>query len=129
MTEHPAVQHEDSDINVRAVVVFAIGLVVVAVAIHLVVWLLFVYFAGRGADAPRLYPLAETAGQQLPPEPRLQTNPREDLRELRVREDQELNGYRWVDKNAGVVRIPIAEAMRLTIERGLPARAKKDGQP
>ena len=33
-----------------------------------------------------------------------------------------LNTYGWVDKNAGVVRIPIGEAMKLTIERGLPAR-------
>jgi hypothetical protein len=27
-----------------------------------------------------------------------------------------------VDREAGTVRIPIAEAMRLTVERGLPAR-------
>ena len=39
------------------------------------------------------------------------------------REDAVLNGYGWVNKEAGVVRIPIAEAMRLTVERGLPSRA------
>ena len=33
-----------------------------------------------------------------------------------------LDSYGWVDKNAGVVRIPIDEAMKLTLERGLPAR-------
>ena len=33
-----------------------------------------------------------------------------------------LNGYSWVDRNAGVVRIPIDEAMKLTVQRGLPAR-------
>jgi len=61
-----------------------------------------------------------------PPEPRLQTNPRGDLRALRDQEDELLNGYSWADKSAGVVRIPIERAMQLTLERGLPAR--KDAQ-
>ena len=61
----------------------------------------------------------------MPPEPRLQTNPREDLRELRAKEDELLGSYGWVDKNAGVVRIPIEDAMKLTVERGLPARTEQ----
>ena len=35
-----------------------------------------------------------------------------------------LGSYGWVDKNAGVVRIPIDAAMKLTLERGLPARTE-----
>ena len=58
----------------------------------------------------------------MPPEPRLQTNPRQDLRDLRAARRRVLKSYGWVDKNAGVVRIPIDEAMKLTVERGLPAR-------
>ena len=34
-----------------------------------------------------------------------------------------LDSYGWVDKDAGVVRIPIDDAMRLTVERGLPRGA------
>ena len=33
-----------------------------------------------------------------------------------------LDSYGWVDKNAGIVRIPIDEAMKLTLQRGLPTR-------
>ena len=62
-----------------------------------------------------------------PPEPRLQTTPRQDLQDLQRREDELLNGYRWVDRTAGTVRIPVKEAMRITLERGLPAR-KPDGR-
>ena len=62
--------------------------------------------------------------QRLPPEPRLQTNPRQDLSDLRAREDQLLNSYGWVDKNTGVVRIPIERAMQLIVERGLPTRSE-----
>jgi hypothetical protein len=122
-THHnPEVHHEESDVNVRAIFGFCAGLVAVAVAVHFGVWLMFQYFTSReAAREPIAYPLA--AGQdRLPPEPRLQTNPREDLRALRAHEDQVLNGYAWVDKNGGVVRVPIEEAMKITLKRGLPAR-------
>jgi len=59
---------------------------------------------------------------RLPPEPRLQTNPRQELSDMRAKENVTLYSYGWVDKTAGIVRIPISEAMKLTVERGLPAR-------
>jgi hypothetical protein len=91
--------------------------------IQVVVWLLFVYLNGREAiDARTRNPLAAGQDLRLPPAPRLQVTPRQDLRDLRAREDQLLNSYQWVDRSAGIVRIPIAEAMRLTLERGLPVR-------
>ena len=61
-----------------------------------------------------------------PAEPRLQTAPREDLQLLRTDEDRILSGYTWVDRNAGLVRIPIAEAMKMTVERGLPVRPREE---
>ena len=65
----------------------------------------------------------------MPPEPRLQTNPRADLRDLRAHEDLVLGTYGWVDKPAGVVRIPIDEAMKITLQRGLPVRAAPGETP
>ena len=86
-------------------------------------WLLFSYFSTREARAtPREFPLAAEQQNRLPPAPRLQTAPRQDLQDLRGREDAQLNAYGWIDRNAGVVRIPVEEAMRLTVERGLPVR-------
>jgi hypothetical protein len=125
--DNPAVEHETTDVNVRGILGFGLGLLAVGVAIHVIVWLLFLYFSNREATrTPAQYPLA--AGQQtrLPPEPRLQTNPREDLRALRAREDDILNGYSWVDRPAGIVRIPIEEAMKLTVERGFPVRKENN---
>ena len=54
--------------------------------------------------------------------PRLQTLPTLDLRGLRSNEAQVLDSYAWEDKPRGVVRIPIARAMELIAERGLPER-------
>jgi hypothetical protein len=63
--------------------------------------------------------LAAKQRPQLPrdlrkiPAPLLQENESADLTRLRQREEKQLNSYGWVDTNAGVVHIPIAEAMRL----------------
>lgn len=37
------------------------------------------------------------------------------LRQLRATEEEKLTRYRWVDKNADVVRIPLDRAMELTL--------------
>jgi hypothetical protein len=119
----PAVHHETSDVNVRGVIAFGIGLLVAALLIHAGVWLLYVFFMAReGRPVSTEFPLAAGQGNRLPPEPRFQTHPREDLRRLREQEDRILNSYGWVDQSAGVVRIPVRRAMELTVQRGLPAR-------
>jgi hypothetical protein len=69
----------------------------------------------------REFPLAADQQNRLPPEPRLQTNPRRDLIDRKCEGRPSSVLYGWVDKNAGIVRIPIAEAMKLTVERGLLA--------
>ncbi len=121
----PETHHEDSDVNVRAIFGFGAALIFVAVVVHVAVWLLYVLFAGQEnrAQPPREFPRAIEEQNRLPPEPRLQTSPREDLRDLRTQEDVILNSYGWVDRNNGVVRIPITEAMKLTLQRGLPSRS------
>jgi hypothetical protein len=122
-TENPGVHHETTDVNFRAILGFGGGLIIVAVGIHFLVWLLFGYFTSREVSrVPPEYPLAVSQGERVPPEPRLQTAPRQDLRDLRASEDVLLDSYAWVDKNAGIVRIPIDEAIRLTLQRGLPTR-------
>jgi hypothetical protein len=118
------VRHERSDVSFSTVMGFLVVLVVSAIFIYLLVRGQFVFFSGqaarRGASVDRL---SQELPQPLPPEPRLQPHPRNDLIRLREAEDRVLTTYGWVDRNAGIVRIPIDEAMKLTVERGLPARA------
>jgi hypothetical protein len=121
--DNPDVKHEQSDVNIRPILLFGLVMVIAGIIIHLTIWLMFSFFDTRAElQLPRQYPLAAEGQNQLPPEPRLQTTPREDLKEFRAGEDQILGSYGWIDKSAGVVRIPIPEAMQLTLERGLPAR-------
>jgi hypothetical protein len=58
----------------------------------------------------------------------LQTTPVLDLRAMRDAEDKVLNGYGWVDQSKGVVRVPIAKAIDLLAQRGLPARPQNGVQ-
>jgi hypothetical protein len=123
MANRADVQHEGSDVNIRAILAFGAGLIVTAAVIHVLVYLLFAYFQRREErSVVRDFPLAIEQQNRIPPEPRLQTNPREDLRALEARDEALLNSYGWTDKDTGVARIPIKEAIKLTVQRGLPAR-------
>lgn len=121
MTE--PLHHEESDVDSRAILRFGAWLVVVMVGVYAGVWLIFGAFDRREtAGAVRDFPLAVDRNE-LPPQPRLQIEPRQEYRELQRRDEALLNTYGWADREAGLVRIPIGEAMRLTVERGLPVRA------
>jgi hypothetical protein len=121
----PHVHHEESDADIRGILAFGGALIVAGVVIFFAVWVLFKFFDAREAHrtAP-MYPLA-AAQDRVPPGPRLQTSPREDMLELRAREEEILTSYGWVDRNTGIVRIPIEDAMKLTVQRGLPTRQER----
>ena len=56
----------------------------------------------------------------------MQTSP-VDLAAVREQEDEVLDSYGWVDKGAGVVRIPIERALELVAKRG-PAEPPAAGR-
>ncbi len=63
------------------------------------------------------------------PTPRLETDDgNQDLADLHAREDLLLDHYTWVNRQQGVVRIPIGRAMELIAERGLPVVQGSDAQ-
>lgn len=56
------------------------------------------------------------------PEPRLQVSPSRDWAEYAAAERRLLDGYGWVDRRGGIVRIPVDRAMAIRLRRGFPAR-------
>ena len=91
------VHHETSDVNIAGIFGFGVGLLITAVIVHLLIFVLFRYFQSReDARVPAEYPLAHSQEDRLPPEPRLQTDPRQDLIDLRAKEDEWLGSYGWV---------------------------------
>lgn len=115
--------HEHTDANVWVIVQFAIWLTVSAVVVHFLMYGMFYLFADqRMPKTEAEFPLAKDQEHRLPAGPRLQRFPANEIYEFRTTESDRLNNYGWIDKNAGSVHIPIADAMRLTLERGLPSR-------
>ncbi len=118
---HPETLHEISTVQVKPVVAFALVLAITALATFATVKILLDHmnFNYTRTDAP-LSPLANP--DRLPPTPRLQVASGQDLKELHAKEDAALQEYHWVNKDLGVVGIPIEHAIELLAQRGLPAR-------
>jgi hypothetical protein len=112
--------YERADANVRSIRVFIIALFLFCVFSLLLMLGLFRFLYQTGqADMPAPTPME--AQRVLPPAPRLQVNTTTDIKEMHRKEADTLESYGWVDRNAGVVRIPVSRAMDLILERGLPA--------
>ena len=131
---HLDVAHEESDVNVRAVLMFAVGLAVVTIVSAVAMWGLFSLFERQAAARdPQVSPLALPA-TEMPrtttgspffggaPQPQLLTNEPAALGLLHQSEAQRLDEYGWVDEPLKVARIPIDEAKKRLIERGVRTR-------
>jgi hypothetical protein len=113
-------EHEHTDIEPTIASKFAVWLFIAMVISGAIVYGAFWLFEGQEqavAQADQLFPLA--AGQVREPQgPRLQTQPFKDVYRMRQAENEKLTTYGWVDQGAGVVRIPVDDAMRILSERG-----------
>jgi hypothetical protein len=118
--------HEERDVPLRPLIISGMSLALLVGLSLLVMWLLFDYFAARRARL-EVVPSPVFEARQLPPEPRLQISPQQDMRQMRAAEMAALHSYGWVDRQAGIVRIPIDRAIELLAERGLPARREGQG--
>jgi hypothetical protein len=117
--------HERRDARVRPIALAFVGLFVATIVALVLMYRVLSGFTAREERASQpVSPLAASYGRQAPPEPRLQISPRDDLRRLHAREDALLHGYAWVDRQAGVARIPIDRAIELLAARGLPGGAQ-----
>lgn len=133
----PQAHYEHEDLSARGVLSFLAGLAIVCVVVYFILVKMFnVMDAYDRRHQTPVSPLA-TADQnrsttrEVPldeprrfPEPRLEVNERTELNGFMIEQENKLNSYGWVDQNAGVAHIPIADAMRLVAQRGLPVRSQ-----
>jgi hypothetical protein len=121
----PGSIYEHTDADTRPLVRFLFGCLISAVVIHFGLagaYQLMVNIGIGRETSERQYPMSEGQEHPLPPVPRLQQFPGNERFEFQTEERRLLTSYAWSNKEAGIVRIPVAEAMRLTLERGLPSR-------
>jgi hypothetical protein len=114
----PVPGHELRDLRPRAIAIFLLVLAVMIAGVLLVSTWIYDYSASRLAREEA--PSAPAAKQGPPPEPRLQLSGPKEMQEFRAAEEAILGSYGWVQKDAGIVRIPVGRAMDLLAARGLP---------
>ena len=124
--------YEHTDAHTWIIAKFMFWLAVTAILTHVGLGFMYQMMIEQGerrSEGEIRYPLAAGAEQRLPPLPRLQQQPENEAYNYRLEQRGLLNSYGWQSREQGTVRIPIAEAMRLTVERGLPSRPQDAAQP
>lgn len=110
----------DGELDVKAIVYVGVGTVVVTLVSMLLVWWLFQGFRKlENAEDPKPSALPEALERQVPPSPRLEISPPENLKELREREATVLDSPAWIDEAQGKIRLPIDLALDVVARRGL----------
>ena len=137
------VEHETSDINVRAVLTFAVVLTLSTMIVAFGLRFLFQFFNKQEAKSSRPGPIALKQDERLPPEPRLQAAPgfqvklengqtvnleraapQTEYRVLRAQWDENLKtGLK--DQSGNVVGMPIDAAIDKIVSEGLPSKPKQ----
>ena len=117
--------YEHTDANVWVIAKFGIWLAITAVAVHLGIGVLWRTLVNQATEVrEQQYPLAASIDPKLPPEPRLQQFPSNEIYRFRDNEEQRLHSYGYVNKDAGVVHIPIDRAMQVLAGRHRAADRK-----
>lgn len=112
--DNPKTAYEPEDMRLMVVGVLALVILAVLVIVPLIL---------RGAYPDALGD-ANRKQTDIPPAPLLQTAPAADLRALRAEEAARLDSYGWVDRDTGVVHIPIGQAMKEVVAKGIPGFPK-----
>jgi hypothetical protein len=114
-------EHRDTQVKVLAWLLAA--LLAATLVVLALMKALFGHFASQ--EDRRQPPPSTLAGTRssIPPEPRLQNTPFDELRRMRAEEDAALDSYGWVDRKAGIVRIPIEQALEIAARGGATGEA------
>lgn len=113
-------EHERSDVpgKVPAIVV-VVTVIAVAASIMLVAALVNRVWEPAPAG-PDVFGSERSPG----PAPVLQQNPRADMEQLQRRWQRRLHSFGWVDREAGIVHVPIEAAMDRIARNGLPGEER-----
>lgn len=117
-TDTPYPGYETRDVRFSRVLGFAVALAALVLVAVVAMRLFLGGMAAGGAAAGPVHALAEE--RTVPPGPRLQIEPSDAVSVARSLAESRLGRYAWIDREGGVIQIPIERAMELLLERGFP---------
>ena len=130
--QNPDVTHEESDVNVRGILIFVAGLfVLMGVTLLLMYYMLNFFEAQEARREAKPGPMAFTEKERIPPEPRLQSapgfqaegqnlelrEPQAEIKVIRKRWDEVLQNGSTDEQTGTRTAIPIKDAMKQVIEQ------------
>jgi hypothetical protein len=121
--------YEPRDANIKGLLQFAFWMAVVLAVTLFAMRGLFDYIKKVEPLGPTSSPLVKQGQRELPPSPRLQVHPHQELVDYCAEQQRDINSYGWVNQQAGVVHIPVDRAMDLILAKGLPARPANQAPP
>ncbi|MGK6312291.1 hypothetical protein [Neorhizobium sp. DT-125] len=113
---------ERRDVSARLVVLALVGLFLLVSVFFGIVAL--IVFGIAPEEAPPRF-----GAENLRAGPRLEVSPVDDQRRAEAAIQARLQGYAWVDRNAGRAKIPIERAMEIIATQGWPDEERKEGGP
>ncbi len=117
---NPNVSYEPSDLSPRLTTFVGIGIAAITLLCALIVFGIVSWALSHQAKEPSEAPPVARGASTLPPEPRLQSSPTADFELYRAQQLKTLESTGWVDRAQGIAHIPIEDAMRMIVERGIP---------
>ncbi len=112
--------HENTTIRVRRLLISAGVLVAMVVVSQLVLALWMGGFKAEERKLEALHPGRQDIDVGEFPQPRLQESPPVELVQMMREERERVASYGWVNRKAGVARIPVDRAMEILAKKGLP---------
>jgi len=120
-------RHEIRDADIRSLVWWGLGVLALLAFGVIASAIAFRFFVTHQSLGPPASPFENA--RALPPAPRLQVTPAQDLKDYLDRDQQALSAYGWVDQKAGILRIPIDRAMDILLQKGFPVERNAQGNP
>ena len=136
MNHGHGVDFEREDLSTRGVFVFMLGLAIIGIVIYFIIVGMYRYLDSyEHAQMSTASPLVSTtavgpASRVVTKDylekfkengaPMLENDEKSQFKDFLLKQEEQLNTYGWVERDAGVVHIPIQQAMDLIQERGLP---------
>jgi hypothetical protein len=121
------VAFESSDIDTRTILSYLLYLALSVAAAFIASVLVFKVTSKLAADSDTpMAPVHQGVGATMPPEPMLQgipghtTDPQLDMRQKLEQDEAANEKIDWINKQAGIAQIPVDEAMKIIVTKGLP---------
>ncbi len=111
--------HEERDVDAPGLLLI-VGLLFLLLFVSFLVCWGALHILERGQGSRVKTTAAAKVRAVSAPSPGLLVHPGKEWNNVRATEQRELTTYGWVDRPAGLARIPIKRAMQILVKQGLP---------